>query len=128
MSWPPTIGEIPPQAEAAFGIREKLSACCLNPAHEIGGPKAQRFAQMLGIGLTDVDYVAEALQAGVLDARVTDVRDNAPFGVLCEVRIPVTGLRARGPRGRRHHSMGATQLRRRSAAGDRLHRRVNLGS
>jgi hypothetical protein len=24
---------------------------------------------------------------------ITDVRDNAPFGVLCEVRIPVAGLR-----------------------------------
>lgn len=31
--------------------------------------------------------------AGVLAAPITDVRDNAPFGVLCEVRIPVAGLR-----------------------------------
>jgi hypothetical protein len=30
---------------------------------------------------------------GVLQAPVTDVRDNAPFGVLCEIRIPVAGLR-----------------------------------
>jgi hypothetical protein len=27
-------------------------------------------------------------------APVTNVRDNAPFGVLCEVRIPVAGLGA----------------------------------
>ncbi len=36
---------------------------------------------------------AEALHIGVLSAPITDVRDNAPFGVLCEVSIPVAGLR-----------------------------------
>lgn len=95
MSWPPTIGEALPYAAVAFGIREKLTAYCLNPAHEFGRAKAHGFQRILGTGLADVDYLAAALQAGVLDAPITDVRDNAPFGVLCEIRIPVAGLRER---------------------------------
>lgn len=39
-----------------------------------------------------------ALVAGVLKAGVTAVRDKAPFGVLCEVRIPVRGVRERRDR------------------------------
>jgi len=62
----------------------------LNLDHEIGGPKAQAFQRILGIELADVDYLAEALQAGV---RRAPISDNALFGVLCEVRIPVAGLR-----------------------------------
>lgn len=93
MAWPPTIGEQLPLAEQAFGIREKLAAYCLNLDHEIGGPKAERFQQVLGIGLAELDHLAEALGAGVLGASISDVRDNAPYGVLCEVRIPVAGLR-----------------------------------
>lgn len=93
MPWPPTIGQQLPRAELAFGIREKLAAYCLNPDHEIGGPKAQGFRQILGIELADLEYLAEALRAGILTAPTTNLRDNAPFGVLCEVRIPVGGLR-----------------------------------
>lgn len=93
MSWPPTIGERLPRAHAAFGIRDKLSAYCLNLDHEIGGPKAQGFRITLGIELADIEYLVEALGAGVLTEPITYVRDNPPFGVLCEVRIPVVGLR-----------------------------------
>lgn len=93
MPWPPTIGQQVPLAEQAFGIREKLTAYCLNLDHEIGEPKARGFQRILGIGLADIDYLAEALRSGVLSAPITDVRDNAPFGVLCEVRVPVVGLR-----------------------------------
>lgn len=87
------IGERLPRARAAFGIHEKLSAYCLNPDHEIGGPKAQGFQEILGIVLADVEYLADALRAGILHEPIANVRDNAPFGVLCEVRIPVAGLR-----------------------------------
>lgn len=73
-------------------IEEKLASYCLTPEHEIGGPKAQGFRRALGIGLADVEYLAEALRAGILEAPITDVRDNAPFGLLCEVLIPVGGL------------------------------------
>jgi len=90
--WPPLIGAPLPRADEAFGITEKLAAYCLNLGHEIGAPKAQGFRRILGIESADVEYLADVLQAGVLQASVTSVRDNAPFGVLCEVRIPVAGL------------------------------------
>lgn len=73
-------------------MQEKLAAYCLNPDHEIGGPKARGFRQLLGIGLADIEYLVDALQTGVRSAPVVRVRDNAPFGVLCEVHIPVAGL------------------------------------
>lgn len=75
-----------------MGIREKLAAYCLNADHEIGGPKAEGFRRILGIDLASLDHLADALSAGILTAPVTDVRDNGPFGALCEVRIPVAGL------------------------------------
>jgi len=87
--WPPTIGQRLPGAEQGSGIGEKLAAYCLNLDHEIGGPKARGFQRILGIGIADLEYLAETLRTGVLAAPITDVRDNAPFGVLCEVRIPV---------------------------------------
>jgi hypothetical protein len=98
VSWPPRIGEILPHADSVLGIEEKLSAYCLNLDHEIGGPKARAFQRILGIGLSNVDYLAEALREGVLREPILDVRDNAPFGVLCEVRIPVAGRRQRRDR------------------------------
>lgn len=73
-------------------MREKLIAYCLNVDHELGGPKARGFQRILGIGAADAEHLANALENGVLDAPVTEVRDNAPFGVLCEVRVPVAGL------------------------------------
>jgi hypothetical protein len=93
VSRPPTIGQQLPTADQAFGIREKLAAYCLNLDHEVGGPKAEGFRRVLGIGIADLEYLTESLRTGVLDAPITDVRDNAPFGVLCEVRVPVAGLR-----------------------------------
>ncbi len=93
MSWPPTIGERLPHVYGAFGIREKLIAYRLNVDHEVGAPKARGVQRVLGIGVADVDYLSDVLRAGILEAPITSVRDNAPFGVLCEVRVPVLGLR-----------------------------------
>jgi Domain of unknown function (DUF6883) len=98
VSWPPTIGEPLPRASEAHGIREKLAAYCLDLEHEVGGAKARGFAQILGIGIADIAYLVQALHTGVREAPVTDVRDNAPYGMLCEVRIPVRGLGNRAAR------------------------------
>jgi Domain of unknown function (DUF6883) len=98
VTWPPMIGVPLPRASEAHGIREKLALYCLNLEHEIGGPKARGFAQILGIGIADIAYLVQALHTGVREAPVTDVRDNAPYGVLCEVRIRVRGLRDRAER------------------------------
>lgn len=98
MSWPPMIGEPLPRAQDAYGIREKLTAYCLNAEHEVGGPKARGFAQILGITIAQVTHLVQALHTGVRDAPVTDVRDNTPYGVLCEVRIRVSGVGERAGR------------------------------
>lgn len=91
----PTIGAPLPRASEAFGIADKLTAYCLNVDHELGAAKARAFERALGITAGDVDHLADALRTGVVDARVSAVRDNAPFGLLCEVRIPVAGVRGR---------------------------------
>jgi hypothetical protein len=98
VSRPPTIGESLPRANEAYGIEAKVTAYCLNLDHEIGGPKAQGFLRILGIGLEDADYLADELRTGLRVARISDVRDNTPFGILCEVRVPVRGLRERSDR------------------------------
>lgn len=65
----------------------------MNVEHEIGGPKARGFERTLGIKPADVEYLVEALLGGIREAPITEVRDNAPFGLLCEVRLPIAGLR-----------------------------------
>jgi len=83
VSWLPTIGQPLPLAEEAFGIREKLAAYRLNLQHEIGAAKASGFLRILGIGIANIDGLANESRAGILEAPITDVRDNVPFGVLC---------------------------------------------
>ncbi len=98
MTRAPTIGESSPRANEAYGIEAKVTAYCLNLDHEVGGPKAQGFLRILGIGLEDADHLAAELRDGLRVARISDVRDNTPFGILCEVRVPVRGLRERRDR------------------------------
>jgi hypothetical protein len=47
----------------------------------------------LGITLADVGHLANTLRIGVLDAPISDVRGNAPYGLLCEVCVSAVGLR-----------------------------------
>lgn len=93
--WPPGIGERLPRAADAFGVEEKLAAYCLNPDHALGAAKARGFREIIDVTGADVEYLAGALLAGVIEAPITSVRDNAPYGVLCGVRIAVRGLRER---------------------------------
>jgi hypothetical protein len=76
----------------AYGAENKLGGYSLNPEHEIGVHKARVFQQALGIGPDDVEYLADQLLAGINGAPISDVRDNAPYGVLCEVVVPVQGI------------------------------------
>lgn len=93
MSWPPAIGELLPRAEGAYGILDKLRGYSLNVEHEVGTHKARVFRSVLGITLGDADWLAEQLFAGVCERFVSAVRDNSPHGVLCEVFVPVAGVR-----------------------------------
>jgi hypothetical protein len=62
--------------------------------HEIGAHKARVFWRALGIGLDDVEHLVNQLLVGIGDAPISDVRDNAPYGVLCEVVVCVKGIGA----------------------------------
>ena len=64
----------------------------------MGGAKAAGFLQILGISAADVEYLAAALLDGVRELPVTVVRDNAPFGLNCNVTVPVRGLGGRAGR------------------------------
>jgi hypothetical protein len=94
VSWPPSIGELLPRAGDACGIESKLRAYSLNQQHETGSHKARVFRRMLGIALDDVEYLTDQLSTGVLGVSIIATRDNAPYGVLCEVLVPVTGIGA----------------------------------
>jgi hypothetical protein len=95
VSWPPQIGELLPRAEDASGVHEKLTGYSLKREHADGRHKAVLFEAVLDITAADVDYLAELLIAGIADTPVRAVRENAPHGYLCDVRISVRGLRAR---------------------------------
>jgi hypothetical protein len=50
---------------------------------------------ILGITSHDLNYLAAALNEAIEHEPVTAVRDNGAHGLLCEVQIPVRGLRDR---------------------------------
>lgn len=97
MSWPPRVGEVMPRAEEASGVRWKLASYSLNPEHERGGPKARGFERILGVTIDDLDYLGAAIESGIAEQAVTAVRDNEPFGFLCEVNVPVRGIGQEAP-------------------------------
>lgn len=88
----PKVGELLPRAAEAFGLRVKLATYSLDLAHKDGGPKARGFEQILGITLEHIDYLEGAIYTGVQLVPVSEVIDNAPWGIKCVVIIPVRGL------------------------------------
>jgi hypothetical protein len=98
VTWPPKIGEPIPRAEDAYNVQEKLRDYSLNLAHNVGGNKAAGFLQILGISAADAEYLAAVLLDGVRELPVMVVRDNAPFGLNCNVIVPVRGLGERAGR------------------------------
>ncbi len=90
--WPPRAGKPLPRAAEATGVRRKLAGYSLDPTNEVGGPKARGFEMILGITIEDVDYLAGAIQRGILIEPVGSVRENPPWGLNCVVEIPVRGL------------------------------------
>ncbi len=53
---------------------------------------------MLGITIDDIGYLADAIETGVLETVVSEVRDNAPYGFNCVVDLPIRGLRTKSDR------------------------------
>lgn len=73
-------------------MRRKLATYSLDKTHDDGGPKARGFELILGITIQDIDYLEAVLRAGILVTPISAVRMRAPYGVHCEVRVPVRGL------------------------------------
>lgn len=89
-------GDSLPQSPAVAGVIEKLTGYCLAPDHPVGTHKARVFRRLLGFEQRDADELAVRLLVAVRGgAPIKNVRDNDPFGVLCDVRVSVDGIRER---------------------------------
>jgi hypothetical protein len=95
MRWSPKFGDPLPRAAEAVGVRRKLVDYSLDSSHKDGGPKARGFERILGITIRDVSYLEGAIQTGAMLVPIGGVRIRAPYGVHCEVRVPVRGLGAK---------------------------------
>lgn len=96
MSWPPQTGELLPEAENAYGVHDKLARYSLKPGHV--KRKADAFAHALAVTADDLEYLADALLAGVRATPVSGVRAAGQHGFHCEVIVRVRGLRDRADR------------------------------
>lgn len=76
-------------------MRDKLVRYSLDPTHVVGGPKARAFERILGITLTDLDYLEAAIREAILTARVSEIRGQTQYGLQCGVRIGIRGLGAK---------------------------------
>jgi hypothetical protein len=86
------VGELLPRAEEAIGVRYKLATYALDMEHEVGGPKAQGFARILGITIDSIDYLESEIHAGIRDTPISSVRNNCPYGLSCVVEFPLRGV------------------------------------
>jgi len=119
--WSPVEGELLPRAAEAFGVRIKLETYSLDLAHEKGGPKARGFERILGITLDEIGYLEGAIYTGIVLVPVSEVRDNAPWGIKCAVDIWVGGhlyprdRRQGRPRDHRQNGLAVRRTRRPAA-------------
>jgi hypothetical protein len=90
--WPPAVGEPMPRAAEAFGVRVKLQTYSLDPTNDAGAPKARGFERILGVTIKEIGYLEGAIYTGVLVVPVSSLRDNPPWGINCEVIVPVRGI------------------------------------
>jgi hypothetical protein len=89
--WPPQVGQLLPCAAQAFGVHVKLATYSLDPTNKVAVSKVRGFEKILGITLEDIDYLEGAIYTGVTLVPVSEVRDNAPWGIKGVVLIPVRG-------------------------------------
>jgi hypothetical protein len=91
MWWPPRLGEPLPRGAEAVGVHHKLETYSLVRDHDEGGHKALVFERALGITRRDVDHLAAEIVGGLATQPVTRV-ETTPWGLSCEVRVPVRGV------------------------------------
>ena len=80
MTWPPQSGEPLPDADRAYGVREKLGRYSLRLDHPDRGRKAEGFARVLAITADDLEYLTEALLGGLRTTAVSRVRPAGEYG------------------------------------------------
>lgn len=81
----PTIGQPMPRAADAYATEDKWQRWIL-ARHGHG----DAWARVFGVGPADSGRVWAAIAAAVLDAPVSVVRDRAPHGVVCGVKVMLT--------------------------------------
>ena len=72
-------------------MHHKLETYSLVPDHGRGGNKAHVFDRALGITRAQVDHLASEIVQGLTTRPVTRVK-MTPWGLSCEVRVPVRGV------------------------------------
>jgi hypothetical protein len=92
MPWPPRKGELLPRRHEPVGIEERLRSYSLKIDHEVGGPKAKGFSEMLGIDLDSIDYLARQIRIGIIRTPISSVRPLPSGAFSCAVQFRIAGL------------------------------------
>jgi hypothetical protein len=89
--WPPRIGELLPRYDEPVGIEEKLREYSLLLDHKRGGPKANGFWVILGIGPESLDYLAHQIRDGVVHTPISSIRVRPSGAAACTVQFHIAG-------------------------------------
>lgn len=93
MPWPPQVGELLPRYDEPVGIEHKLRNYSLAIDHTDGGPKANGFLVMVGIGMESIDYLAHQIRVGIATTPVSAVRPGESDALLCMPEVATEDLR-----------------------------------
>lgn len=91
----PPVGEPLPASRRGVWDTREAGWLSLDKSHTDGGPKAKGFETILGIAIEDIDYLD---RAAILLTPVSASYMRPPYGVHCEVRVPIGGLGDNGDR------------------------------
>lgn len=91
MPWPPQVGALLQRRTEPIGIEHKLRNYSLVHDHEEGGPKADGFRQMLGIGLESIDYLEQEIRCGIAINPISLVTPGDSDGFRCTVIFRIAG-------------------------------------
>ena len=91
MPWPPRKGELLTRFDEPIGIEEKLRDYSLLLDHERGGPKANGFLVILGIGPESLDYLAQQIRDGIARTPISLIKVHPSGAVGCTVQFHIAG-------------------------------------
>ncbi len=93
MQWPPEIGELLPHYDEPVEIERRLRTYSLDLDHEEGGPKAQGFLTVIGIGLESIDYLEGEIRVGIARTPISSGVDEGTRRRRLYGPIPNSGTR-----------------------------------